>query len=178
MNPMAALMAGKRARGVAACEARREAWVRVMRLAFSSPDMLEGDGAIKQEHFKPKQVYFAEPKSFGSEEKAALLKGLDKYGVGAWNPIREKLLPSWDNNTLRLKTCRLLGIQNLQRFQGCLVDEKEVDAIYAAHHKLGEATGCWKGGMLVEDDSGTLAKAMDQADVPVPRRRAPPKGSS
>ena len=147
-------------------------WAKAMRLAFSPPAMLTSDGSIRQEHFKPKQVYYAEPKTFGSEERAALLKGLDSHGVGAWNPIREQLLPSWDNNTLRLKTCRLLGIQNLSTFQGFLITEKEVEAIQAAHHKLGEQTGCWKGGMLVEDDNGTLAAAMASVDVPMPKRRA------
>lgn len=36
----------------------------------------------------------------------------------------------------------------------------EVDAEQAANRAIGEATGCWKAGVLVEDDDGSVAKAL------------------
>jgi len=35
-----------------------------------------------------------------------------------------------------------------------------VDAEQAANRAIGEATGCWKAGVLVEDDDGSVAKAL------------------
>ena len=45
-------------------------------------------------------------------------QGLARFGVGAWNEIGEALLPAYDNNTLRVKTGRLLGSQSIERYLG------------------------------------------------------------
>ncbi len=34
----------------------------------------------------------------------------------------------------------------------------QVDAEYAKNKAIGEAIGCWKGGVLVEDDAGSVRK--------------------
>jgi hypothetical protein len=69
----------------------------------------------------------------------------------------EELLPGWDDTTLRLKAAKLLGAQNLSRYQGRKLGAAEVAAEFEANRQLGAATGCWKNGMLVDDDAGTLA---------------------
>ena len=46
------------------------------------------------------------------------VQGLEKYGVGKWRDISEKLLPRWDDQALRLKAARLLGAQSLARYIG------------------------------------------------------------
>jgi len=38
-----------------------------------------------------------------------------------------------------------------------------VDAEYAANKALGERGGCWKGGVLVEDDAGSVRTALAAA---------------
>jgi hypothetical protein len=35
-----------------------------------------------------------------------------------------------------------------------------VDAEHTANRAIGEATGCWKAGVLVEDDAGSVAAAL------------------
>ncbi len=37
-----------------------------------------------------------------------------------------------------------------------------MDAEREKNRKIGEATGCWKGGVLVEDDAGSVAKYLAQ----------------
>lgn len=34
-------------------------------------------------------------RKWGEKEKKALLKGIEKYGIGNWNQIREEFLPDW-----------------------------------------------------------------------------------
>ena len=36
-----------------------------------------------------------------------------------------------------------------------------VEAEFQKNKELGEATGCWKSGMLVEDDNGSVRKALE-----------------
>jgi hypothetical protein len=38
----------------------------------------------------------------------------------------------------------------------------EIDAEYAKNKAIGERTGCWKAGVLVEDDSGSVALALKE----------------
>jgi hypothetical protein len=34
-----------------------------------------------------------------------------------------------------------------------------------ANREIGEKTGCWKGGVLVEDDHGSIQEALDSIKV-------------
>ena len=74
--------------------------------------------------------------------------------------VRLTLLPArqWDETALRIKSTRLLGSQSLQRYQGRKMDRKAVDAEQKANHALGLKLGCWKSGVLVENDEGAVAK--------------------
>lgn len=38
----------------------------------------------------------------------------------------------------------------------------EIDAEYAKNKAIGERTGCWKAGVLVEDDNGSVALALKE----------------
>ena len=64
--------------------------------------------------------------------------------------------PQWDETALRIKASRLLGSQSLARYPGWKGDRAAVDAEQARNKALGAATGCWKSGVLVEDDFGQL----------------------
>lgn len=37
-----------------------------------------------------------------------------------------------------------------------------VEAEYERNKRIGEATGCWKAGVLVEDDRGSVKKYMEE----------------
>ena len=76
--------------------------------------------------------------------------------------MRETLLPEWDALSLRVKASRMMGTQSLARYpKGWRGDKAEVDAEYAKNKAIGEATGCWKNGTLVEDDHGSVHKYME-----------------
>ena len=152
--------------GTTATEAAdpRIAWANRMRLAVTRPDALREDGSIDQSFFKPKRVVFeGASKKWGAVEKDKLYAGIAKYGIGEWGQIKEKLLPEWDTLNLRVKASRLMGTQSLARYpKGWKGDKAAVDAEYEKHKKVGEATGCWKNGTLVEDDHGSAAKYMEE----------------
>lgn len=44
-----------------------------------------------------------------------------------------------------------------EKCPGC---REAVEAEYAKNKELGERIGCWKGGVLVEDDDGSVRKAL------------------
>lgn len=53
----------------------------------------------------------------------------------------------------------LLPMQEL-RVSACC-NREAVDAEQAKNRKLGEELHCWKAGVLVENDNGDVAKALD-----------------
>jgi hypothetical protein len=128
-----------------------------MRQLFSPPGMLHADGSINQDFFRPKKVVTLADRKWGDAEREQLYCGLEKYGVGKWRQMAEEMLRGWDENNIRLKAAKLLGCQNLSRYYGRKFGRAEVEGELEANKQLGAATGCWKHGMLVDDDSGTLA---------------------
>ena len=103
------------------------------------------------------QVIIVEDKKWGPAERDALYKGLEEFGVGGWRSMVDALLPRWDETALRVKAGRMMGTQSLARYVGWRGNKEAVDAEFAKNKELGEATGCWKGGVLVEDDAGSVA---------------------
>lgn len=77
--------------------------------------------------------------------------------MGAWRDIRASLLPEWDETALRVKASRLLGSQSLARYPGWKGDRAAVEAEQRRNKAVGDATGCWKSGVLVENDAGAVA---------------------
>ena len=120
---------------------------------------------MKQDFYKPKKVvYMTEHKKWGDSEKAKLYTGLQTLGVGAWREMRSTLgLAEWDETALRIKASRLLGSQSLARYAGWKGDRAAVDAERTKNEKLGKALGCWKAGVLVENDEGAVGKALAAA---------------
>lgn len=74
--------------------------------------------------------------------------------------IATTLLPRWDETALRIKAARLLGTQSLSRYPGWKGDRCAVAREAARNRRIGEAAGCWKGGVLVDDGSGAVPAAL------------------
>ncbi|KAK9867510.1 hypothetical protein WJX84_011492 [Apatococcus fuscideae] len=142
-------------------EQDRMDYVHFMRGKFSPPGMICEDLSIRQDFFKPEKVFLVDEKKWGTEERDKLYQGLGKYGIGKWREISEALLPKWDDQALRVKASRLMGSQSLARYVGWKGNKDAVDAEQAKNRKLGEELGCWKAGVLVENDNGDVAKALD-----------------
>jgi hypothetical protein len=62
----------------------------------------------------------------------------------------------WEEQHIRLKAAKLLGCQNLSQYAGKQLAKAKVQDEYEKNKALGAATGCWKNGMLVDDNNGTL----------------------
>ena len=169
-------------------ESEASAFARSMRLRFSPPRMVDAHGDIRQDYFRPTrvrvwnvadvhvqlqredakltdawettQVVVVETKAWGSQERALLYDGIAKHGVGAWKDIRKECLQRWDETTLRNKTAKLVGCQNLQRYHGWKASKEEIKREHEKNRALGEKLGCWKNGYLVEDDRKSVASAL------------------
>jgi hypothetical protein len=44
----------------------------------------------------------------------------------------------------------------------CCLHRSAVDAEHQKNRELGERLGCWKGGVLVEDDAGSVRSALQE----------------
>ena len=95
-------------------------------------------------------------------------QGLEKHGVGKWREMIQEFseLRRYDEQFIRIKAARLLGTQSLARHVGWKGARAAVDAEREKHRQLGERLGCWKAGVLVEDNSGSVAKALAEAAAP------------
>lgn len=135
-----------------------------MRKQFSPEGMCNEDGSINQDFFKPKKIIIqlTEDKKWGPAERDALYKGLEKFGVGKWKEIIQEYpeLRRYDDQFIRVKTARLLGTQSLARHVNWKGNRAAVDAEREKHKTIGEKTGCWKAGVLVENDAGAVAVAL------------------
>jgi len=151
-----------------------------MRRLFSPPGLFNsGDGSINQEYFRPSRAAGplgggggggnsggAPPagpppppptsRQWGDRERELLLDGLERHGVGRWREIASAMPPAWDETSVRARAARALGRQNLSAYAGRRLSRAEVAAEAARNRAAGAATGCWKGGVLVEDDRGSV----------------------
>eukprot|EP00775_Hariotina_reticulata_P005357 gene5357-5593_t len=127
-----------------------------MRRLFSPPGSVNADGSINQEFFRPKKVLTLMDRKWSEAEQRQLYRGLEQFGVGRWSEIREQMLPGWEEQHIRLKAAKLLGCQNLSRYNGQQLAKAKVQDEYNKNKSLGAETGCWKNGMLVDDNNGTL----------------------
>ena len=82
----------------------------------------------------------------------------------SWKKIIEEFCPGRDVLFIRIKASRLIGSQGLNRYHGWIGTKDEVIAEYERNKAIGLATGCWKGGILVENDHGDAMKAIRERD--------------
>ena len=73
----------------------REEYCRRMRILFSCPDVVNADGSIYQEYYKPVVDVRIRPRAWGDADRMALAHGLAEYSVGKWSEIIHRYLPLW-----------------------------------------------------------------------------------
>ena len=143
-------------------------WANALRKVVTRPDAIDVEtGAIRQSFFKPTKIVFeTSGKKWGDAQREKLYEGLATFGVGEWMKMKEHFereLGEWTTLELRVKASRMLGTQSLARYEkGWKGTREEVDAEYRKHKEIGELTGCWKSGTLVEDDDGSVAKLLKE----------------
>ncbi|KAI9209820.1 uncharacterized protein BJ171DRAFT_594835 [Polychytrium aggregatum] len=150
----------------------KQAWVNSMRQKFCrrpefpiTTNIIDDDGFLNQDYFRPpKGALLAAPSTnkWTEKERALLIQGIEKYGIGHFREISEELLPNWQPNDLRIKTMRLMGRQNLQLYQGWRGGEPDIKLEHKKNRELGERLNAWKGGTLVYDDEGAVQRALEE----------------
>jgi len=146
-----------------ACDPRVE-WANRMRQLVTPSDALHEDGSLNQDFFKPKKVLYVTEKKWGDEQHELLYQGIAKFGIGEWGKICDDLLSKWQPQQLRVKSSRIMGSQSLARYTGNKYTKKQCEAEYAKNKAIGVQTGCWKAGVLVEDDNGSVAMALKELE--------------
>ncbi len=146
----------------------RIAWANATRLAVTRPDALNLDGSLNQQFFKPKKVVFATEKAKWNESDwDNLYRGIEKYGIdpSSWRKIIEEFCPNREVLFIRIKASRAIGSQGLNRYHGWIGSKADVLAEYERNKQIGLATGCWKGGILVENDHKHAEAAIRKRDA-------------
>ena len=138
---------------------RDEQWVLKMRRNLCPAEMIAADGNFDSMYFKPRN---AENLVWGNGEDSLLKEGIGLYGICHWSEIRRKLLPEWDEVELRVKACRLLGVQNIETYDNWKGDEKQIREEYEKNKALGEKKGLWKYGLLLDESYGDLCLAEEE----------------
>jgi hypothetical protein len=132
---------------------RDEAWILKMRQHLCPAEMIDADGNFDSMYFKPRN---AENLVWGNGEVSLLKEGIELYGVCHWSEIRRKLLPEWDEVEIRIKACRLLGIQNVEKYVNWKGDERQIREEHEKNKKIGEAKGLWQYGLLLDEEHGDI----------------------
>ena len=146
----------------------RIAWANETRKAVTRADALCENGSIDQRFFKPKKVVFATEKAkWNDDDKENLYRGIAKHGIdpSSWRKIIDEFCPGREVLFIRIKASRLIGSQGLNRYHGWSGTKEEMIAEYNRNKAIGEATGCWKGGILVENDHGHAMEAIRKRDA-------------
>jgi hypothetical protein len=152
-------------------ELKRIQWANSLRKVVTRKDAIDTEtGALKQQFFKPTKIVFeTSGKKWGDDQRQKLYEGLHIFGVGEWMKMKEHFhneLGEWTTLDLRVKASRMLGTQSLSRYpKGWKGTKEEVDLEYEKHKEIGEKTGCWKSGTLVEDDDGSVAKLLKEREM-------------
>jgi len=150
---------------------RRIQWANALRKVVTRKDAIDAEtGALQQQFFKPTKIVFeTSGKKWGDAQREKLYSGLHIFGVGEWTKMKEHFheeLGAWTTLDLRVKASRMLGTQSLSRYpKGWKGTKEEVDLEYEKHKEIGEKTGCWKSGTLVEDDDGSVAKLLKEREM-------------
>ncbi|GAX81856.1 hypothetical protein CEUSTIGMA_g9284.t1 [Chlamydomonas eustigma] len=140
----------------------RQAWASQMREKFSPKGMVNMDGTINQEFFRPKHVLLVKEKRWGIDETDLLYKGIERFGVGKCQEISMHLLPEWSDQQIRARTSKLMGSQSLARYSNWIGDKQAVQQEHERNKRLAEKLGCWKNGMLVENSEGSVKEYFKQ----------------
>jgi len=147
-------------------------WAVTLRREFSPKSMIEPDGSIDQSYFVSRGVC----SPWSDEERALLLRGVKQFGVGRWNDIIHNLLPLRTYAEVRLQCMRLLGCQNLQKYERTHWQGSELDvkAQFEQNKREAMQAGVWLGGVFPDT---TFAKASSSSSGAAAAAAAPSSSS-
>jgi hypothetical protein len=99
-----------------------DSYVKNMRLALASDEVVLKSGGINHEYFLQKKGGY-----WGSKHDDFLLQGLKTYGVGNWEEIKNNCgLETFYDVELELQTQMLLGDQDLAKWGGKKITDDDV----------------------------------------------------
>ncbi|KAK8810539.1 hypothetical protein WA158_007114 [Blastocystis sp. Blastoise] len=95
--------------------------------------------------------YLQKLRTWTMEEEYLLIDGIKKYGIGEWELIRRDFLSEWDIEEIRLKTCRLMGIQNIDKYNGWKGNVDDIMKEFEKNKQIGIEKQLWKHNILVNE---------------------------
>lgn len=95
---------------------------------------------------------------WNDENVAKLVAGIQQFGVGEWEKIQAHYFKGWDEMDLRMKTCRLLGRQDLRKYHGWKGDRAAMELEYEKNRSEGTSKGLWKFGVFLNEEFGLLVE--------------------
>ncbi|KAI8980795.1 hypothetical protein BDB01DRAFT_795601 [Pilobolus umbonatus] len=148
----------------------KQEWVKQFRLKFCvrpefeiTKNMIYEDGTLNQDYFRPPKGHRAEEaRKWTDKERALLIEGIEKYGIGHFGEIAKELLTAWSTNDLRVKCIRLIGRQNLQLYRDWRGNEEDIKREYEKNKEIGLKYKAWKQGVLVYDDAGYVERELNK----------------
>ena len=107
------------------------------------------------------------PRGIPIFDEADLPVLIEKHGIdpSSWRKIIDEFCPGREVLFIRIKASRAIGSQGLNRYHGWIGSKADVQAEYERNKQIGLATGCWKGGILVENDNKDAEAAIKKRDA-------------
>lgn len=137
----------------------RERWVLDIRKIFTPKEMLNKDGTLNKDYFKPNFLTSKTEKKWTEKEKEALYTGISLYGIGNWKQIQTNCdLEEWLGSELSTKTRKIIGRQSLRLYNNWKGSKEDCEKEFKKNKEIGEKLGCWRGGVLVNDNNGEVEK--------------------
>ena len=115
---------------------------RLRQLLCQQP-IVDAEGSINH-------AYFADVPGahWSKSDQDLLVKGIQRYGVGNFELIQKHFLPQKHVIEIRLRTCMMLAVHDLQEFKG-LKDVEKFDEIKNKNLALGKKTGKFRFGVYL-----------------------------
>eukprot|EP01017_Pseudomicrothorax_dubius_P006355 TRINITY_DN11796_c0_g1_i1.p1 TRINITY_DN11796_c0_g1~~TRINITY_DN11796_c0_g1_i1.p1 ORF type:complete len:134 (-),score=28.42 TRINITY_DN11796_c0_g1_i1:4-405(-) len=105
-------------------------YARKMRSTFSSKDIINEDGSINHSYFLVKKGTY-----WNTKDDKGLRRGLEVFGVGAWKDIKEFELENKSEVEIELRTAILLGVKNLDGYQGKRLSSDDIEEEKTRKHR-------------------------------------------
>ena len=115
------------------------------------------DGELKQEYYNEniRASYFV----WSDLELMLLYKGMKKCGIfniNCWKKISEYYVPTRNFMEIKLKICRLMGIQNLNKYKDInseIINEIYIKNEFERNKNIGIKKGLWVNNIYINDES-------------------------
>jgi hypothetical protein len=113
-----------------------------MRKTFSSKNSILPNGELNHKYFQTKIGQY-----WTDEDNEKLSKGIEEFGVGAWDEIKAKYLKSWSQMDLKLRCGYLFKCVNIDKYSYISFTKEEIIKIANQNEREGIEKNKFKHGV-------------------------------